>query len=68
VAMNVSSMGFVMTGGDARDVGRVSMPTETVQTMTSPSGKQPRGKKKRLVSLAIGRKKDGFARGMSLRG
>jgi hypothetical protein len=29
MAMNVSSMGFVMTGGDAAiDVGRVSMPTE----------------------------------------
>ena len=68
MAMNVSNMGFVMTGGDARNVGRVSMPTETVQMMPSPSGKQPRGKKKRLVSLATGRKKDGFARGMSLRG
>jgi len=66
LAMNVSNMGFVITGGNARDVGR--SPMETAQTMTSPSGKQPKGKKKRLVSLACGRKKDGFARGMSLRG
>ena len=69
LAMNVSNLGFVITGEDARDVGRVSIPlTDMAQTMASPSIKQPKGKKKRLASLASGRKKDGFARGMSLRG
>jgi hypothetical protein len=69
LAMNVSNVGFIITGEDARAVGQVSIPsTYMAQAMTSPSIKQPKGKKKRLASLASGRKKDGFARGMSLRG
>ena len=62
LAMNVSNLGFVITGGNARDVARMSI------NEPSDPGKKPKGKKKRLASGASGRKKDGFARGMSLRG
>ena len=69
LVMNVPHLGFVITGGDARDVGRVSIPsTDMAQTMMPPSIKQPNRILKRLASLVSGRKKYGFARGMSLRG
>ncbi|KAL9180560.1 hypothetical protein ACHAXT_011013 [Thalassiosira profunda] len=65
LAANLSHFGFAITGGNARDVGRAAI---SEGQLASPSGKNPKGKKKRLASLASGRKKDGFARGMSLRG
>lgn len=69
VAMNVSNLGFVITGGNARDVARMALHDDNAQIMSSPSGKnKKREKKKRLASGASGRKKDGFARGQSLRG
>ncbi len=66
VAANVAKLGFVITGGNAREVARTVLngEGETNQTPT----KTPKAKKKRLASLASGRKKDGFARGMSMRG
>mmetsp|Transcript_764 Transcript_764/g.1612 ORF Transcript_764/g.1612 Transcript_764/m.1612 type:complete len:1067 (-) Transcript_764:95-3295(-) len=66
LAMNVSNLGFVITGGNARDVARTTLNEDSAQ-ISSPSGKTPKKKKKRLAS-ASGGKKDGFARGMSLRG
>jgi len=68
LAMNVSNLGFVITGENARDVAGMALDEDNAETMNSPSGKTPKTKKKRLASLASGRKKDGFARGMSLRG
>ena len=67
LALNLSNIGFVITGGNAREVARSALIEDSAQ-ITSPSGKNPKGKKKRLASLASGRKKDGFARGQSLRG
>ncbi|KAL7473481.1 hypothetical protein ACHAXS_014120 [Conticribra weissflogii] len=67
LAINVSSYGFVLTGLDARDVGRISLNERRLDdTIMSPSTKTPKPKKKRLASKTG--KKDGFARGMSLRG
>jgi hypothetical protein len=74
--MNVSNLGFVITGGNARDVARMSINEQSDTTagveragkLLGKPGKNPKGKKKRLASGASGRKKDGFARGMSLRG
>jgi len=76
LAMNVSNLGFVITGGNARDVARMSINEQSDTTagveragkLLGKPGKNPKGKKKRLASGASGRKKDGFARGMSLRG
>jgi len=71
LAANVSHLGFVITGGNARDVARSVASEEenssnNLTMMGSPGGKKtPKVKKKRLVSGASGRKKDGFARGMS---
>ena len=65
LAMNVSNFGFVITGENAREVARVEPEVET--TTTSPSGKHPKGKKKRPW-MKRDKKKDGFARGMSMRG
>jgi len=67
LALNLSHIGFVITGGNARNVARKQSNDEDTQ-IASPSGKNPKSKKKRLASLAKGRKKDGFARGMSLSG
>ena len=64
LAASFSDLGFVIAGGNARDVARTA-PDEGPAQVTSPSGKNPKGKKKRLASGASGRKKDGFARGMS---
>lgn len=64
VAANVAKLGFVIAGGNAREVARTALNDEGDQTPT----KTPKAKKKRLASLASGRKKDGFARGMSMRG
>ena len=66
VAANVERLGFVIAGGNARDVARTVLNDEG-DTSQTPS-KTPKAKKKRLASLASGRKKDGFARGMSMRG
>jgi hypothetical protein len=63
LAINVSNLGFAITGGNARDVAGVSISKHSETPL-----KTPKGKKKRLASIASGRKKDGFARGMSLRG
>jgi hypothetical protein len=62
----VDKFGFAIAGGNAREVARTALSDEgdTSQTPT----KTPKAKKKRLASLASGRKKDGFARGMSMRG
>jgi hypothetical protein len=76
LAMNVSNHGFVITGGNARDVARMSINEQSDTTvgveragkLLGKPGKYPKGKKKRLSSGASGRKKDGFARGMSLCG
>jgi hypothetical protein len=70
LAINMSSLGFVIAGGCARDIARTSVgERDDVATLTSPSGKNPKSKKKRLASLTAKKdKKDGFARGMSLRG
>jgi len=68
LAMNVSNLGFAITGGNARDVARMALNEDNAQIMNSPSGKNPKTKKKRLASGASGRKKDGFARGMNMRG
>merc|ERR1711957_158236 len=69
LAMNVSALGFFVTGGNARDVARMALHDGIAQITSPPSGKnQKRDKKKRLASGASGRKKDGFARGQSLRG
>jgi len=67
LAANVSNLGFVIAGGNAREVAG-TFAKKDVSQASSPPGKGPKGKKKRLASLASGRKKDGFARGMSLRG
>ena len=66
IAANMGKFGFVIAGGNAREVARTALSDEgdTSQTPT----KTPKAKKKRLASLASGRKKDGFARGMSMRG
>ena len=66
IAANVSNLGFVIAGGNAREVARTSIDVEScfIQNPT----KTAKAKKKRLASLASGRKKDGFARGMSMRG
>ena len=68
LALSVSK-GFVMTGENARDVARNAEVEDNAQ-LTSPSGKNPKSKKKRLASMATAtrRKKDSFARGMSMRG
>jgi len=69
LAANVSRLGFVITGGNARDVARTVASEEentyNSRIIGSPGGKTPKVKKKRLASGASGRKKDGFARGMS---
>ena len=66
IAANISNLGFVIAGENAREVARKALEgnDETLQTPT----KTTKVKKKRLASLASGRKKDGFARGMSMRG
>ena len=70
-AANASTLGFVIAGDSAREVARKAEDDERAneESLLSPSGKNPKGKKKRLASkLAKKDKKDGFARGMSLRG
>mmetsp|Transcript_653 Transcript_653/g.1411 ORF Transcript_653/g.1411 Transcript_653/m.1411 type:complete len:1041 (-) Transcript_653:48-3170(-) len=55
LAMNVSNLGFAISGGNARDVARTALQEDI---MTSPSGKNAKEKKKRLVSGATGKKKN----------
>lgn len=66
IAASASNLGFVIAGGNAREVARTSL-IEEGETSQTPT-KTTKAKKKRLASLASGRKKDGFARGMSMRG
>lgn len=66
VAANVAKFGFVIAGGNAREVARTVLNDEGDANQTPT--KTQKAKKKRLASLASGRKKDGFARGMSMRG
>lgn len=66
IAANVSNLGFFIAGGNAREVARTS-PNDESEISPTPT-KTTKAKKKRLASLASGRKKDGFARGMSMRG
>jgi len=66
IAANVAKLGFVIAGGNAREVAMAALNDE-VDTNQTPT-KTTKAKKKRLASLASGRKKDGFARGMSMRG
>lgn len=55
LAMNVSHLGFVLTGGNVSDVARAAAAGEAVH-LASPSGKKAKEKKKRMVSGATGRK------------
>lgn len=65
LAASVSDLGFVLAGARVREVAR----SGGERPLQSPGGRpSAKAKKKRLASLASGRKKDGFARGMSLRG
>lgn len=71
IAMNASTLGFVIAGASAREVARKAEDDERAneESLLSPNSKNPKGKKKRLASkLAKKDKKDGFARGMSMRG
>ncbi len=66
IAANISNLGFVIAGENAREVARTALDGDGENTQTPT--KTTKSKKKRLASLASGRKKDGFARGMSMRG
>jgi hypothetical protein len=66
IAANISNLGFVIAGENAREVARKTLEGDDENTQTPT--KTTKSKKKRLASLASGRKKDGFARGMSMRG
>ncbi len=66
IAANVSNLGFFIAGGNVREAARTSLNDESEISQTPT--KTAKAKKKRLASLASGRKKDGFARGMSMRG
>ena len=52
LAMNVANLGFVITGGNARDIARMAA-KEQLET----PGKSSKAKKKRLVSIANGQTK-----------
>ena len=67
LAASVSDLGFVLAGEGAREVARSGGERDGAP-LRSPGVRSSKAKKKRLASLASGRKKDGFARGMSLRG
>ena len=54
LAMNVSNLGFAITGGNARDVARTALKEDIT---TSPLGKNAKEKKKILISDATGKKK-----------
>ncbi|KAL7521522.1 hypothetical protein ACHAWX_006192 [Stephanocyclus meneghinianus] len=69
LAFNMSTLGFVFAGVGTRGVARKAVETDLLtenDSLTSPSAKNAKCKKKRLASKTA--KKDGFARGMSLRG
>ena len=63
LAMNVSNLGFVITGENARDVARIE--TDESNTISSPPGKNSKSKKNKRQA-GSGKKKDGFARGMRI--
>ena len=67
IVANISNLGFVIAGGNAREVVLAALSNDDEEANQTPT-KTPKVKKKRLASLASGRKKDGFARGMSMRG
>ena len=52
LAMSVANLGFVITGGNARDIARMS-----AKEQSETPGKSSKGKKKRLVSIANGQTK-----------
>lgn len=52
LAMNVANLGFVITGGNARDIARM-----TAKDQSETPGKSSKGKKKRLVSIVNGQTK-----------
>ena len=52
LAMNVSNLGFVFTGGNTRDVARMSL-----KEHSETPGKNAKAKKKRLVSMVRGKHK-----------
>ena len=56
IAANVAKLGFVIAGGNAREVAMTALNDE-VDTNQTPT-KTTKAKKKRLASLASGRKKD----------
>ena len=70
-AFNASTLGFVIAGASAREVAWKAEDVDRLNddSISSPNGKNARGKKKRLAAkVAKKDKKDGFARGMSMRG
>jgi hypothetical protein len=70
LAFNAATLGFVIAGATTREVARNIDDVDRMpdNDLSSPSGKL-KGKKKRLASKTAKKdKKDGFARGMSLRG
>jgi len=63
IAMEAQSSGILMTGASIREADGV-----TKGTGSGAAEKPAKKKKKRMKGHAKGRQKDGFARGMSLRG
>jgi hypothetical protein len=72
MAASASTLGFVIAGSSARKVARETEDADNEEGVLSPNthhGKNPKGKKKRLAAKTAKKdKKDGFARGMSMRG
>jgi hypothetical protein len=71
LAINSSTLGFIIAGASVREVSRRAEDEDRVNddSVMSPNGKNPKGKKKRLAAKTAKKdKKDGFARGMSMRG
>ena len=74
IAINASKLGFIIAGNSAREVPRKAVEEELQrvnndESLSSPQGKTSKGKKKRLAAKTAKKdKKDGFARGMSMRG
>ncbi|KAL7508177.1 hypothetical protein ACHAXN_005631 [Cyclotella atomus] len=71
IAASASTLGFVIAGKSARKVARETDDADRLneEAVLCPNGKNPKGKKKRLAAKTAKKdKKDGFARGMSMRG
>ena len=68
-AFNASTLGFGIAGASAREVAWKADDVDRLNEDSIMSPKNARGKKKRLAAkVAKKDKKDGFARGMSMRG